>query len=528
MIAPTRLLALALLASSAQAAGYVPANRDLESGPIARVRAGTLTADEVLDRFAASYHPETSGDVMFCPAPGVWFTSRPWPYNHGSPWDYDARIPLIFYGPGQVRAGTHHDRDAQSYDIPATLAHAVGLAPPASNIGQAREGIFEAERLAPRAMLTVVMDQVGLYDIMRHAHELPHLTRMRTEGAAFHQVRVGWIPTFTGVSHASIGTGAPPAVHGVSNNFLPRDGRTRIGVAFRGDDGVVLGDLRAETWAEALDRQTGGEAKVVTQIYADYAAVAVTGHGRGREGGDADAVVWFDAKRGVPTTDPRYFRLPRYLEGRSVDEAIRRRGFTWNGEGKGQATYTKAERKKFMEMPGFARWQADNMLEMMVRERIGADDVPDLAQVNLKSTDATGHQRNHEHPSFLACLKEVDRFLGAAERLLKRRAGEGRYLISITADHGVAPSDGVPRYYPDLTKWLGERLDARSDADGVSAVTGIDGFNVFLNPTEAADEGHRLEVVRDLLLEDPHVQWAWTKDEVIARARELGYRAGTP
>jgi hypothetical protein len=47
--------------------------------------------------------------------------------SHGSPYDYDAHVPLVFYGAG-VRAGTY-DEFARSVDIAATLAAIVGVKP---------------------------------------------------------------------------------------------------------------------------------------------------------------------------------------------------------------------------------------------------------------------------------------------------------------------------------------------------------------------------------------------------------------
>ena len=92
-------------------------------------------------------------------------------------------------------------------------------------------------------------------------------------------------------------------------------------------------------------------------------------------------------------------------------------------------------------------------------DRPSLDDSQDLVQVNLKSTDAIGHRYGHDNPSYAACLREADRFLGAAERLLKRRAGEGRYLIAVAGDHGMVPDDGLARYNEDLALWLGHSLD---------------------------------------------------------------------
>jgi len=119
---------------------------------VARLRAnpqiaGVYTADELrtvkvpaghpqdwtmIERVAASFDPSRSGEVLMmtkravvpgvAPVPG--YTS-----THGSPWDYDRRVPMLFW-----RKGIEHIEQAQpveTVDIAPTLAAQVGLTEPA-------------------------------------------------------------------------------------------------------------------------------------------------------------------------------------------------------------------------------------------------------------------------------------------------------------------------------------------------------------------------------------------------------------
>src|SRR5829696_3343688 len=61
-----------------------------------------------LDMFARAYFPGRSGQVFLIPKQGWFVTSRDPLYNfmHGSPWDYDTRIPILFHGAPFVKSGS--------------------------------------------------------------------------------------------------------------------------------------------------------------------------------------------------------------------------------------------------------------------------------------------------------------------------------------------------------------------------------------------------------------------------------------
>lgn len=521
----TGILSALLLASATFAGGQVPPeNRDASPGPEALRRAGTRNPDDFLDFHARSYSPEISGDIAFVPAPGVFFTIRNYPRNHGSPWAYDAEVPLFFYGPRQIQAGTHPE-PAQTRDVAPTLAAALGIPPLPGASATAHTGILEPRRESLRAVLVVVMDQVGIHDLELHRDALPNLTRMRARGADFPSVYLDQVPTFTGVSHAGIATGAPPAVHGVVNSFMANADRTGIDVTIsQGRGRVDPSFLKVPTLADWLDRHYRNRSVVLTQIYADYAATAISGHGASRRGADHDLVVWYDKATGKLTTDERWFSIPSYMAKRSIQPLLAQ-GKALPADDPFAAFATSA--RGLPNTAGYARWEADGMLEMMVREGVGRDAIPDIVHVNLKSTDGFGHQRGHGDPGYLACLKEIDRFVGAAEHLLDRRAGEGRWVMAITSDHGLVPDDGLPRYGPDLAKWANQILDHKGNRDGQGPIIGIDGYNVFLNHARRRADHVGVKTIRNLLLQDPHVIRAWTKDEIAARARELGFGASS-
>ena len=50
--------------------------------------------------FARAYYPGRSGQIAVVPKEGEFITRRGTDFMHGSPWDYDVRIPSAGEGPG--------------------------------------------------------------------------------------------------------------------------------------------------------------------------------------------------------------------------------------------------------------------------------------------------------------------------------------------------------------------------------------------------------------------------------------------
>jgi predicted AlkP superfamily pyrophosphatase or phosphodiesterase len=108
---------------------------------IAAEEISATSSDPLVRSAALSYVPGRSGDIVFIPRPG-WIPSARTSTvaaTHGSPHEYDRRVPLILLG-GSVRPG-RYERGATPADIAPTLGYLAGVALPGAEGRVLREAL---------------------------------------------------------------------------------------------------------------------------------------------------------------------------------------------------------------------------------------------------------------------------------------------------------------------------------------------------------------------------------------------------
>ncbi|MCK5256105.1 MAG: hypothetical protein KAQ81_08790 [Deltaproteobacteria bacterium] len=93
-----------------------------------------LQSSRVLEQVGRNFHPSRSGDIYVAQEP-YWFlySKGPIAAMHGSPWQYDTHVPVIFAGPGIPSQRVH--RLIHPVDVAPTLAGFLGMTPPSSTRG---------------------------------------------------------------------------------------------------------------------------------------------------------------------------------------------------------------------------------------------------------------------------------------------------------------------------------------------------------------------------------------------------------
>ena len=221
--------------------------------------------------------PGRSGQIFVVPREGEVITERDplYMFMHGSPWEYDTHIPVLFYGAPFVRQGQWRDAVSQQ-DIAPTLGALLGAPAPPTVTGRVLPNVLAASAGRPRIIVVLVLDAMRADYFDRFADVMPTLSRMRREGAWFSEARVNSLPTVTGVGHATIGTGSDPRFHGITVNNLFN---TVTGKAQPAYDALDPRELMALTLADTWNIITGGRAVIIGQGGAIRATAGLVGHG---------------------------------------------------------------------------------------------------------------------------------------------------------------------------------------------------------------------------------------------------------
>lgn len=348
------------------------------------------------------------------------------------------------------------------------------------------------------------------------------------EGAHFRDAHFAHVPTTTGPGHATLATGAPPALHGIIGNriFDRATGTSRRCV----EDPTVqtvggkatpasARNILVTTLGDELKLATGGRAKVVSVAIKDRAAVPLGGHA-------ADLVLWLDDSTGSWVSST-YYRpdgtLPSWVQALNAERRLDRYvGRVWEPLLPAEAyrqTLRPADRPAAGPVFSHAlpsalgeelydAWAAwgpanDEVMEVARRaiagEGMGLDEVPDLFLLNLSTNDYVGHTYGPNSAEIMDVTVRTDRALSGLWRFLNGHVPGGldRVLIVVTADHGVstAPEEALAAARIPASRGTGPAVVAAVEAALDSAFGAADWVlegqrtdpNVYLNRVAAAE-----------------------------------------
>ncbi len=368
---------------------------------------------------------------------------------------------------------------------------------------------FAAE--APRLVVVLAVDQMRGDYLERFG---PYFGeggfKLLTErGANFTTCHFQHAMTVTGPGHATILSGVNPNVHGVISNewvdratllkgncvedrtvslvgLAPRVGRYRnpteaakAGRSPRNFLGTTVGD--------ALKARYGAAARVYGVSDKDRASILLAGP-------KADGAYW--TEEGVFITST-YYRpaLPAWVtEFNATHNATNSFGRVWDrllpaevydrvqgpddapGEDApaglsrtfpkritGSANRPSGDFFSAHDRSPFSNEQVSAFAQRLVlEEKMGQDDVPDLLAIGFSQTDAIGHTAGPDSHEVMDSYLRLDRTLAEFFQFLDQHVGLARCLIVVTADHAVGP--------------LPERVIAERGPGAAARVT-LDGLN---------------------------------------------------
>jgi hypothetical protein len=451
--------------------------------------------------------------------PKVWYPSSirgrllpPHPVSsHGVAWDYDLRIPLVFYDPSErwFKAGVFSKLAVQQ-DIVPTLAHILDVPAPAK-----RGGRILAEALAPapqqtkpKAMVIFVQDQMGVQYLNAHPKRAPFYESLMARGARFTNASVAHVDVETSVGHASIGTGAWPSEHGVSGNLFFHQGFWRQIPAHM--IWLTGGDERARaynpsfyftpTLSDVWSVARAQKPVILAVAPAARAAISMGGHGALFNGGTKTHVVWNDGfgNDGQWTTQAEHYVLPAAFADKPVTPWVKQivdGAGRWRGHELIGADGI-VRHKIIGATPAEARQQGALTRQAIQDLKIGSDAETDLVWVNMKSTDYCGHAFGYESDECGDVLAAADDEARQIIDLIAAQTG-GSFVVVLTADHGAAPiaelSGGYRLDRSQLKKDLNMRFDKRDNQ--IDAIQVVTASQVFINRSELKANGFAIKDV---------------------------------
>lgn len=358
-----------------------------------------------------------------------------------------------------------------------------------SSCGGSRPGPSESPSSPPaagvpsagaRLVVLVVIDQLPSWSFARLAPALRGgLRRLLDRGVYVPELDLPYATPFTAVGHATLATGAPPAVHGLVGNSWYRRERERTedadedaaapiyrlapapGQPATFSPGSSGKALRVPGLAETLHAATGGRGQAVAIGLKARAACFVAGQ-------HPDEVLFYEPDAGGMTTSTAYASaLPTFLVEHARSFPIARfLDATWelsdrvaverSAGGPDAAPGEGGEHKLGETFPHFVGKAAppDKALVLtpfgdrlvleaaraaVTRRRLGADDAPDLLALSLNSHDFTGHSFGQMSWEEVDLLLRLDAELGELWRFLDAEVGAEHYAVVLTSDHGATP-----------------------------------------------------------------------------------------
>jgi predicted AlkP superfamily pyrophosphatase or phosphodiesterase len=318
-----------------------------------------------------------------------------------------------------------------------------------------------AQSAAPdvRLVLLIAVDQFR-YDYLTRfrADYTGGLKRLLTDGAVFTDASLEHYPTVTAVGHATMLSGATPAVSGIiGNDWFDRG--TGASVTSVSDPGVTpVGSetgspasprrLLVSTLADEVKMSSGlprghrDAPRAIGVSLKDRSAILTVGRG-------ADAAYWWDTKTGSFVTSTYYMtEAPGWL--RSFNDrklADAHAGTAWTSL---SSPSTEPLRQLPAELGGplydavFGSPYGNDLLlelasQVLVQEQLGQRAATDVFSVSFSSNDSVGHTYGPDSLQVRDIAIRTDRAIGRLLEQVDKLVGLDHTLVAFTTDHGVAP-----------------------------------------------------------------------------------------
>jgi len=327
----------------------------------------------------------------------------------------------------------------------------------------------------PKLVVVLVVDQMRTDYIEMYGRQWKQgLRRLVDRGAWFRHAAYSYWNTVTCPGHATIGTGAGPATHGmVLNTWWDHASNSQANcsedpsVENIGTPGTrtANGDsphrLLVPTLADEMRAQIPGGTRVVTFSVKARAAILLAGH-------KGDAVMWYGRERGVETSTYYTASVPEFISsfvkehpieadvGKHWQLHLPAKAYRFEDDAEWERAPTGWSRTfpHPLGPPGeptaafYAAWGASPYSDAYLGQlavaavdalRLGQGGGTDYMAIGFSALDSVGHLFGPRSFEVQDTLARLDATIGKLFDHLDREVGAENYVVALSSDHGVAP-----------------------------------------------------------------------------------------
>jgi predicted AlkP superfamily pyrophosphatase or phosphodiesterase len=398
---------------------------------------------------------------------------------------------------------------------------------------------------APKLVVGLVIDQMR-WDYLvkfRPYFQQGGFKRLLNEGYNCDNTMITHTPTYTAVGHAGIYTGSFPSIHGiVGNNWTDRnsgkpvyctDDSTVQGIGTDNDAGRMSPrNMLSNTIGDQLHLSNNYESKVIGIAIKDRSAILPAGH-------SANGAYWFDESKGNFISSTYYMnQLPEWVNDfNQLKLADRYMNEAWtlspvlstiSTKIKDDETFEKhfpglnkhafpfpldsihsGRYKSFKFTPFANNYTFAFAKKAIVSEQLGTREVTDMLTISMSAPDYIGHNFGPNSLEIMDTYVRLDKEIASFLNFLDSIAGRDKYLLFLTADHGVANNPEFLKSHREhggnyeiaaLMTALNDSLDKQFGPSSGIKVIDIENSQVYLNHLGGNDSTFQLEEAIDYII----------------------------
>ncbi len=415
----------------------------------------------------------------------------------------------------------------------------------------------------PKLVVGIVVDQMKMEYLYRFSNDFSKqgFKKLMSKGMVYHNMHFNYMPTYTAPGHASIYTGATPAIHGiVSNDWFNRsigksmyctdDESVKTLVPGTDKEGMMSPkNLLTTTVTDELKMATNFKGKVIGLSLKDRGAILPAGH-------FADWAFWY-AKTGDFISSSFYGqKLPDWLTAFNQEKRYNNyieKGWSLlkpiedydeslpdDNAYEGRLDKTKAPvfpydlkslaSRKGADILRTSPFGNDILTDLAVKtiemESLGKDNNTDFLAISYSSTDYVGHTFGPRSIELQDTYLRLDLNIASLLSYLNKNVGQGKYVVFLTADHAAAENTTYLKDHKyevgnlsskDVSKELKE---FSTQTYGDNLILNYSNHNVYFNRNIIKEKGLVLAQIKqsfkEFLMTRPEIRRVYTEEEILA------------